>query len=326
MATMSATKLSLLLLSSILVCTMSTPLSRRRSLSVIRKLNREGPFVGLITVYAPEENAFFATNAFKPHSRHPFVDLSGRRFRIGKVGGKEVVYVRCGVGMRNAVAATQQMLDLFKVAGVIHFGIAGSLENSLRTGYVSIPKQFAQTGLLEWLKPNATVGSEYFAHLDIGSYNVPEGEGINQLGHIGYRAEEFYSESGVPNVLQRVVWANVSQNWYNIAAKLEGMELERCLNSTVCLPEVPKVVIGQRGSTANIFVDNSAYREFLSKTFGVSLAEMESASVIMANKCGKWLPSDCYPRLIRRSWRTRWPELSESPWALGSSQHCQSCN
>lgn len=53
------------------------PRQRLRSLSVIRKMNQKGPYIGLVTVYPPEENAFFATGSFQPHPQHPFVDLSG---------------------------------------------------------------------------------------------------------------------------------------------------------------------------------------------------------------------------------------------------------
>ncbi|XP_010248411.1 PREDICTED: uncharacterized protein LOC104591301 [Nelumbo nucifera] len=90
-----------LLSSLVVVCTSATPLKRRRSLGIIGQLNHEGPYLGLLTVYPPEEEAFFATGAFEPHPRHPFIDLSGRRFRIGKIHGKRVVYVRCGIGMTS---------------------------------------------------------------------------------------------------------------------------------------------------------------------------------------------------------------------------------
>jgi hypothetical protein len=50
---------------------------RLKSLTVIKEVNRKGPYIGLITVYPPEENAFLASGAFKPHKTHPFVDLSG---------------------------------------------------------------------------------------------------------------------------------------------------------------------------------------------------------------------------------------------------------
>lgn len=31
----------------------------------------------------------------------------------------------------NAAAATQQMVDLFDIVGIVHFGIAGNVNNSM---------------------------------------------------------------------------------------------------------------------------------------------------------------------------------------------------
>jgi purine-nucleoside phosphorylase len=60
--------------------------------------------------------------------------------------------IQCGVGLNqvNAAAATQQMLDLFDIQGIVHFGIAGNVNDSLSIGDVSIPKQFAHTGIWDW--------------------------------------------------------------------------------------------------------------------------------------------------------------------------------
>lgn len=63
--------------------------------------------------------------------------------------------------------------------------------------------------------------------------------------------------------------------------KIQGMELEQCMNSSVCLPNKPRVVVGLNGATANFFVDNAAYREFLYTTFNVSSLDMESAAIVM---------------------------------------------
>ncbi|KAF3961797.1 hypothetical protein CMV_013616 [Castanea mollissima] len=300
-------------------------LNRLKSLTVIEEVNRRGPYLGLITVIESEENAFFATGAFKPHKTHPFVDLSGRRFRVGKIHGEKVIYVRCGVGMVNAAAATQQMLDLFDIKGIIHFGIAGNANDSLSIGDVIIPKQFAHTGIWDWVNLNSATNLGDVVHLDIASYNVPKGEGTNLLGHIGHRNEEFYTELGKPNtaqplfwaetskhcfillptwrtlIVQRTLamlftwilqatmcqkplfWAETSKHWLHLAANLEGMELEQCVNSSLCLPHKPKLVVGLRGSTSNIFVDNAAYRKFLVRNFHVSSVDMESAAVVMRN-------------------------------------------
>ena len=48
------------------------------SLTILKEVNLRGPYLGLITVYPPEEDAFFDTGAFKPHQKHPYVDLSGK--------------------------------------------------------------------------------------------------------------------------------------------------------------------------------------------------------------------------------------------------------
>lgn len=72
---------------------------------------------------------------------------------------------------------------------------------------------------------------------------------------------------------------------------LQGMELVRCVNSSLCLPQEPKLVVGLKGSTANIFVDNAAYRNFLYQTFEVSSVDMESIAVVMA-----W--ENSYPEIL----------------------------
>ncbi|KAI3470559.1 hypothetical protein Pfo_027222 [Paulownia fortunei] len=209
--------LLLAFLSFLLFPALAFPLERGKSLAIIREINSKGPYLGLITVYPPEENAFFAAGAFKNDSNYPYVDL---RFRVGMIEDKKVIYVRCGVGLVNAAAATQQMLDLFHIKGLIHFGISGNTNSSLSIGDVTIPKEFANTGLWDWLKPNATVPQNDVAKLDIENYNVPEG-GNNSLGRIGYGPEQFYSEAGEPNTAQEVLWFQVSNNWLQLATSLQ---------------------------------------------------------------------------------------------------------
>ncbi|XP_073146470.1 bark storage protein A-like isoform X1 [Henckelia pumila] len=258
------------------------PLQRLRSLEIIREINSKGPYLGLITVYSLEEDAFFSSGVFEPDSQNPFLDLSGRRFRVGKLQRKEVIYVKCGVGMVNAAAATQQMLDLFNIEGLIHFGISGNLNSSMNIGDVVIPNQFANTGLWDWLKPDAQVPKNDFAKLEVKEYNVPRG-GNSSLGMIGYRAEQFYSDAGEVDTAQQMLWFNVTSNWLQLASALQGLELDKCVNSSLCLVNKPKVVLGMKASTANIFLDNGAYRNFLFQTFGVSSADMESTAVVMTS-------------------------------------------
>ncbi|XP_054780112.1 bark storage protein A-like [Prosopis cineraria] len=274
----------------------AAPLKRSRKSTTIKEINRKGPYIGLITVYAPEEKAFFATKAFKSDPKQPFVDLAGRRFRVGKVHDSKVIYVKCGIGLVNAAAATQQMLDVFDISGIVHFGIAGNANSSMSIGDVIIPKQFIQTGLWDWLKPNATVDSSDFGEVDVGEYNVKgKGKGMNLLGKIEYFAEQFYSETGKPNEPQSLLWFPTSPRWLQLAAShLQGMKLERCVNSSLCLPNEPKLVVGLNGSTADAFVDNAAYRDFLFQTFHVSSLDMESSAIVMTSL------SNDYPVIVIR--------------------------
>ena len=70
--------LLLALIFSVHVCVSAVPNNRKKSLNIIKELNRRGPYIGLITVIPTEENAFFATGSFKPDAKHPFVYQSGK--------------------------------------------------------------------------------------------------------------------------------------------------------------------------------------------------------------------------------------------------------
>lgn len=66
--------------------------NRLKALRMIKELNHKGPYIGLITVFPPEEAAFFATEAFRPHPEHPFVDLSGMKC----ISRKSIIFVDMG--------------------------------------------------------------------------------------------------------------------------------------------------------------------------------------------------------------------------------------
>lgn len=255
--------------------------SHREGKRVVHEINREGPRIAVLTVYPPEEAAFMQANLLKPHPKHPFIDLSGRRYRIGTIYGKKVVYVRCGVGMLNAGVTTQTLADLFNIVGVVHFGIAGNANNSLSIGDVTVPKYVGHTGLWEWLKINGKEDPDNIGKLNVGDYNVPQGKRTNLLGKITYETEEFYSESGKPDTPEELLWAETSSDWFKIANKLKGLKLVSCLNKTACLPRPANIVFGHRASSANIFVDNGSYREFLVRHFHVSSIDEETAAVVM---------------------------------------------
>lgn len=59
-------------------------------------------------------------------------------FCEGKIGGVDVVIVKCGMGKVNAGICVQILLDLFNVTHVINTGVAGALNNALDIGDIVI--------------------------------------------------------------------------------------------------------------------------------------------------------------------------------------------
>ncbi|HWT76187.1 MAG TPA: 5'-methylthioadenosine/adenosylhomocysteine nucleosidase [Mobilitalea sp.] len=57
--------------------------------------------------------------------------VASMEFCDGKLQGKEVVVVRCGIGKVNAAVCTQILADLYQVDAVINTGVAGSLRNEI---------------------------------------------------------------------------------------------------------------------------------------------------------------------------------------------------
>ncbi|ESR56471.1 hypothetical protein CICLE_v10023782mg, partial [Citrus x clementina] len=209
-----------------------------------------GPYIGLVMAYPPEESALITSRLFVHNSRIPFIDLAGITVQI--------------------------LLDAFDIRGVVHYGTAGSSNNSLSFGDVSVMKNVAFTGSWKWKAFKSETGQ--LPELDFGAFNFPV-RGKNLLAKVEFTPSQLYS-AGKP--MEELFWLPVDSEWFDIATQLQDLELRRCLNDTYCLPETPKVIVGLRGSTADIFLDNAAYREFLFKQFNVSTVDEESAAIVMA--------------------------------------------
>lgn len=63
---------------------------------------------------------------------------AGLEFISGKILGKDVALLECGVGKVNAAVGTQIMIDLYQPDVVINSGIAGSLSKDLIIGDIVI--------------------------------------------------------------------------------------------------------------------------------------------------------------------------------------------
>ncbi|XP_049934260.1 uncharacterized protein LOC116255941 [Nymphaea colorata] len=119
------------------------------TLATLRQINARGPFISIIVPNAFEMNPLLNSSSFKANTLR-YLDISGRRFRFGTVEGKKVIIVMTGLSTVNAGITTQLLLTLFKVKGVVHYGIAGNANSALEIGDVTIPQYWAHTGLWNW--------------------------------------------------------------------------------------------------------------------------------------------------------------------------------
>ncbi|OAY41744.1 bark storage protein A [Manihot esculenta] len=263
-------KVAVVVLGLLAMAEQSMQLSLRHRLhGVIRKINEEGPYLGLVLVSDTNEQALQESNVFVPSNFFPTVALAGRTFHVGKIKGADVIYVKTGDGSVNAAATVQLLVDTFHIEGIVHYGSAGAVNDSLLIGDVVVPSQVAFTGSWEWKKFESKKGQ-----LKFGDYNFPE-EGKNLLGSIEFQPSTLYT----PDQKQTIFWLPINSTWIETATQLQNIEMQQCLTTDRCLPRAPEIVYGLRTSTSDIYIQNAAYREYICTKFKASTVDEESAAV-----------------------------------------------
>ncbi|CAK9329402.1 unnamed protein product [Citrullus colocynthis] len=251
--------------------------------SVLKQIviaNKNGPYLGIVVPNAFEMNPLLQSSNFVVDHNLPHLDFSGRRFRFGRIEGKNVIIVMTGLSMLNAGITTELLLTLFRVKGVLHYGIAGNADPQLEIGDVTIPQYWAHTGLWNWqrfgdgandelsLESNGDytrkIGFLKFSNFSIVDTKT-ETSVDNLLNNVWYQPEEIFPVNGTPEIRQHVFWIPVDKHYFSVAKKLEGLKLEGCLNSTNCLPRAPVVV----------------RVEFLQSKYNVTSIDMETAAVAL---------------------------------------------
>ncbi|KAK2451892.1 Phosphorylase superfamily protein [Trifolium repens] len=104
----------------------------------------------------------------------------------------------------------------------------------------------------------------------------------NLLNKVWYERERVFLVDGTPKISKSVFWVPVDKSYYKIARKLKNFELNNCeSNTTICLPRKPSVVRVRKGVSANVFVNNKAFRDHLKSKFDATPTDMESAAVAL---------------------------------------------
>ncbi|CAN6583392.1 unnamed protein product [Malus baccata var. baccata] len=225
---------------------------------LIDEANQSGPYLGLLVcvcvylIYVYNYLIYFV-----------FVVFKGRRFRFGSIANKNVILINGGI-------TSQLLLSLVDIEGVVLYGIEGNpariqihANSSLNIADVVIPQYWAHTSLWSWQRYGK--GPEDDLPLEAN------GDYTREFGYLKFADYTVnVSSSSYDNLLNNI--------WYQLE---EDLKLEGCLISTTCLSHAPKVARVERGTSASIYLDNAAYRDFIYNEFNVSPVDMETASVAL---------------------------------------------
>ena len=72
-----------------------------------------------------------AENVIKTFGLEKQQNLSGKPVYVGKIAGKSVVMIVCGIGKVSAAMSTQALIDLYKPEKIINFGTAGGANDNI---------------------------------------------------------------------------------------------------------------------------------------------------------------------------------------------------
>lgn len=194
-------------------------------------------------------------------------------FYAGKMGNKEVVIVRSGIGKVNAGICTQILADLFQVDAVINTGIAGSLKAEINIGDI-------------------VVSTDLVHHdMDAVNFGYPLGQ-IPQMDTFSFKADERLAElaekachevnpeiqvfrgrvvSGDQFIAEKAVKERIAENFQGYCTEMEGAAIAQA----AYLNKIPFLVIRAISDKA----DDSAsmdYSEFERKAIEHSVLLMEN--------------------------------------------------
>jgi adenosylhomocysteine nucleosidase len=231
----------------------------------------ETPRTVVMTAYQPEFDAL-EHSVEGPKS----YEVNGMAFLTGTLSGKPVVLMQSGISMVNAAMTTQLVLDRFAVRRIVFSGIAGGVDPALSIGDVVVPEAWGQ-----YLEAN-------FARTTPQGWKPPEpvGEGAPANWTFIFPRGTTVVNADTPE--KRLYTIPMDPALLALARKVvPTVRMERCVEpsagalagSALCLPEVPKVLVGGVGVSAGIYADNADFRRYLQSAWKARVLDMESAAV-----------------------------------------------
>lgn len=197
-------------------------------------------------------------------------------FHFGTLRGKDVVVFVTETSMINAAAITTMALEKLNITAIVFTGISGGVDPEVNIGDVVIPDKWIE------YQENYKCNDKY------GTYSCPDWFTPDY--------PPYFMDQVAPASLpggEAKYWFEVDPALFEAAQNTLSTELESCFDKEVedcpegkvcdpvkvCLGKSAKVVVGGAGGSAQSFVDNAGYRDYLFETFGMRVLEMEGAAV-----------------------------------------------
>ena len=171
--------------------------------------------------------------------------VQGLVFHTGRLGAREVVLVRCGIGKVSAARCTQVLIDRFAPGAVINTGIAGAVHHDLKVLDVVISRELCYHDF------NARFLRDYPPYIDgiHASELMVESavEAFQQIDHgssccfVGKIAtgDQFIESADVKN--------KIVEEHHPMCVEMEGA----AIGHTCCVNDIPFVIIRTMSDNAD---------------------------------------------------------------------------
>ena len=201
--------------------------------------------IGIIV--ATDEELIEIKNIMDSYEERDIYELN---FVKGKINGKKVIVVKCGIGKVNAARTTQILIDNFKINKIINIGAAGGINPELKIQDIVIGEKIVQYDF-------DTTGA--------GDYEKGEIQGIGkfirsdyELINICKKVLEKRVDNSIKVVIGTIATADIFCSDPEIAKEVreefgaECVEMEGAAIAQVCfLDKIPFLVIRGISDTPN---------------------------------------------------------------------------
>ena len=170
---------------------------------------------------------------------------AGRRVEYGWLV-RPVVLAASGVGMTNAAATTQYLIDTYHPSGIVFTGICGSLDTALKIGDIAIPDLWITHDFGYWGKDGFVTDSMPVGELESNSF---------------------------ANMMEMTVDSAMYRQLCDAADRID-------FRFKMVDQRLPVVHTGGIGVSGDAFIDSKSKRKQLHKDFNAQIVDMESAAVV----------------------------------------------